>query len=409
MHLTPVLTPAIPKIRQIMLQSISHNRPSGKPVKPRRDFPLFPHATGRWAKKVRGKFAYFGKVSDDPHGKAALELWLQQRDDLLSSRTPRSAGDGLSIRDLANRFLTVKQHQVQTKEITQRHFNALFTVCQLIIDHFGKSRLVDDLAADDFESLRTSLAKTRGAWALGGTVAKMRSVFKYGYEVGLMNQPVRYGPNFKRPSKAAIRRERSNKPPRLFSAAELQKIIGAADGQLKAMIMLGINCGLGNADCGQLAFHHIDLRNGWLHYPRPKTGIHRRCPLWPETISELKEAIQTRPEPKDDANRSLVFITKYGQPWYHDKDGASALGHEFRKLLVTSKQRRDGLSFFTLRHTFATEAGGSRDQVAVDLIMGHADHSMAAHYRERIDDLRLIAVTDHVRNWLWPPKKRKAK
>jgi hypothetical protein len=50
-----------------------------KPRKPRRDFLLFPHATGRWAKKVRGKFAYFGKVADDPEGTAALNLWLRRQ------------------------------------------------------------------------------------------------------------------------------------------------------------------------------------------------------------------------------------------------------------------------------------------------------------------------------------------
>ena len=45
-----------------------------KPRKPRPKFPLFPHVSGRWAKKVRGRFLYFGRVKDDPKGEGDAQF-----------------------------------------------------------------------------------------------------------------------------------------------------------------------------------------------------------------------------------------------------------------------------------------------------------------------------------------------
>ena len=86
----------------------------------------------------------------------------------------------------------------------------------------------------------------------------------------------------------------------------------------------------------------------------------------------------------------------------------------FRKLTRACEIEKDGRGFYSLRRTFETVAGNTKDQVAVDYVMGHVDESMAAIYRQGIDDQRLIDVSNHVHNWLFPkpaktPAKRAAK
>ena len=173
-----------------------------RPAKPRLDFPLFPHRNGRWAKKVRGKFCYFGKWADDPKGEAAIRLWLDQKDDLLAGRTPRPKSDGLTIRDLVNRFLTAKEQQRDAGDIAPRSFAEYLATCKMLTEAFGKHRLVLDLAADDFEALRASVAKLYGPYRVGNIVQRVRTVFKYGFEAALIDRPVRFGPTFKRPAVA---------------------------------------------------------------------------------------------------------------------------------------------------------------------------------------------------------------
>ena len=189
----------------------------------------------------------------------------------------------------------------------------------------------------------------------------------------------------------------------MFEAADVRKLLDSAGVQVKAMILLGVNCGLGNSDCANLRFRHVDLKRGWLDFPRPKTGIDRRCPLWPETIKALKLAIDERPTPKSAADQDHVFITKYGLRWVEDGSRNSPLSHEFGKLLKLLGLTQPGRNFYALRHVLETIGGATRDQPAVDAIMGHAPpaNDMAAVYREGVDDKRLKAVTGHVRRWLF--------
>src|SRR6516165_252205 len=130
MILTPVLTPiavivcrcglskclgdifaTVPRREQVlrritaMVKFTGKRRPN-KPAKPYPDFPLFPHATRRWAKKIRGKLHYFGPW-DDPD--SALAKYLEQKDALHAGRKPRTDPKALTVKDVANAFLNAKQ------------------------------------------------------------------------------------------------------------------------------------------------------------------------------------------------------------------------------------------------------------------------------------------------------------
>ncbi len=370
-----------------------------KPRKPHPDFPLTANGNGQWSKKIRGKVHYFGPWADPD---AALRRYVAQRDDLLAGRRPRNAGDdaGITVRDLLNRFLTAKQDQHKQGEITKRTFDDYHRTCRRLARVLCKTTLVSQLNPDDFSRLRNDIAETHGLVALGNEIMRVRVVFNFAYEDHLIEAPMRYGANFKRPARRVLRREQQRRGPRMFESAEIAEMHSEAGTQLRAMILLGINCGFGNADVATLPMTALDLGRSWINYPRPKTGIERRCPLWADTVTALRSYLECRPKAKSDEDSVFVFITKYGKSW-SKASSSNPISAECRKLVQRLDIYREGLGFYALRHTFETVAGESRDQVAVDYIMGHAREDMASVYRERISDERLMAVVRHVRQWLF--------
>jgi integrase len=389
------------------LSSLSQKPRADKPHKPHADFPLFPHATGRWAKKIKGKLHYFGPWSD---AAGALQRYLDQKDDLFAGRTPRTTTGGLTVRELVNRFLTAKRHLVDTHELTMRTWQDYYTVCERTLGVLGRDRLVTDLVADDFDRLRTDFAKTHGPVTLANDITRVRVLFKFAFDNSMIPQPVRFGSTFKKPSRLTLRKARQSNGERVFTADDIRRMLEVAGVQLRAMILMGINCGFGNNDCATLPMKSVDLQKGWIHCARPKTGVSRHCPLWSETVAALKEAIADRPVAKDASHEGLVFLTQRGGSWA--KTAAdNPVCKETVKLLKKLGLHRPRHSFYTLRHVFETVAGDSKDQVAVDHIMGHAPSSndMSAVYRERIRDERLKAVTDHVHQWLFGNDAKTAK
>lgn len=381
-----------------------------KPAKPYPEFPLYAHASGRWAKTIRGVTRYFGSW-DDPQ--AALDKYLREKDDLHAGREPRQHDpNGLPVKELVNRFLYAKELEVQDGRINQRTWDDYDDICGRILDFFKHNPYVSDLQPEDFRKLAAFLRKGKrkpcGATTQYNNITRVRVVFNFAWDDRLISAPVNYGKGFRKPTNKELRGSRNDRPAKDFKAKDILSLIEIAGRQLKAMILLGINCGFGNTDCMMLPRKALRLKNGWVSFPRPKTEVPRRCPLWPETVKALKAVLRHRKQPKDPAHGDLVFITRYGLPWTPKaKKGDSPITKQMTKYLKKLHLEREGRNFYGLRHTFETIGEESNDLVAVDFIMGHVPKSddMRAVYRERMTKHRLSRVTNHIHKWLFKDSK----
>lgn len=400
-----------------------------KPAKPKKPYnsPLTVHPSGTWCKRIRGRLYHFGRW-DRPDGlghDAALAKYLKHAANLHAGKgmepeaeeEPEPPVQKITMADLANEFLEAKEKLVETGDLSAGTWQEYKAGCIRLLEITGRQRIVESLRPSDFDDIRVGLAKGVGKVTLANRIRHARILFKFANDQDLIPHPLKFGQSFKQPDRATMRAEKNASGPKDFSADELRKIIAAAGVQLKAMILLGINCGFGNVDCGSLPRSAVNLDSGWLNFPRPKTAVERRCPLWPETVAAIRDALAICPVPNDEADSGLVFITKYGKPFVRIQrkkntsgDGSrvvklDAVSGEFGKLLVSLKLNGRRRAFYSLRRTFETVAGDALDQVATSFIMGHAAKAddMSAVYRQRISDDRLSVVTNHVRAWLGYP------
>jgi integrase len=377
---------------------------AGKASKSNR-FPLSKHSTGQWRKKIHGHIYYFGTDRD-----AALARYVAERADLETCKPAekfRRAGDTVTLADLCNAYLTARRRHVESGELLPSTWSQYRGECKRLVAILGRETSVSSLTTDDFARLRTRAAEELGPRALGSFVVIVRSIFKWGWESEHLATSVRFGPDFKRPGRRVVRLEGTGTR-KTLTADECRRLIEAADTQLRAMVLLGLNCGYGPSDCSRLDQADLDREPGWLAGPRFKTAVPRRCPLWPETADATRAAAAARPRPKHKSDADAVFLTRMGNRWVRHLDrGSTGKAVSRRDSIGTAFSRLCGRSgvevwgrFYCLRRTFRTVADGARDQVAAGILMGHVDSSMGGVYREKIEDDRLRAVAEHVRVWL---------
>ena len=382
---TTVTTTIIVSEEYIMAKDTSNTHHTGEHAHKRHNkFPLTLHPTGQYCKKIRGKICYFGKDRSE-----ALRLYHEQATSLHAGcgRVATAESDP-SLRTLCNLYLEHQEGRATIGEITHRHYYDLKSRLREFAKFIGPNQKISEVVTLQIQDYRQKLIKSgRRPDTINTKLSAVKSLFNWAGENGV----IRHGPNLKAIKKVPVRKTERQ----IFTPGEVQLLLEHAGVQMKAMILLGLNCGFGCTDCALLQWKNLDLDRSRVDLPRRKTGIGRNLILWPETVDALKRVPRTG---------DRVFCTTQGNAWVRPVNGGqahdSALSKEFSKLLRRVGIRAEkGVGFYTLRRTAATIAAESGDVFAVQGLLGHADTKMASVYIQTISEQTDRAV-GHMRDRL---------
>lgn len=298
--------------------------------------------------------------------------------------------EAMELRVTTGKPLPLSKRMLHNYSVDLNEFGAIIGPDELVThigpEHFGKYvRKIAHLKASGYDS-KVAHAKTLFAWAK---------------ENEYIDRP-RYGSSFARPGKQAIRDQRIGRP-RAYTAKEVATLINRSSGAMRPMLMLAAAAAMNNSEIAGLDRGCVDLEAGLVDFRRRKTGkVRRVIPLPAEVVQALKG--YSRPDPKDDRDADLFFLTEQGNPYVRMTESAQAntITTLFRKLAeacelkTLEKGTSDGRGFSSLRTTFTNLAPpGYRDEV--ELLTGHAMGTILLdHYLETLELVRLRHVVDHV-------------
>lgn len=377
-------------------------RKSNKTLKPRKpypSFPLWPHQNGQWCKKIKGRFRFYG-TWDDP--KAALAEYNRLRVYHETGTDPEAQQDGFTVKNAIDRFLDRLESKVEIGERSNRHFLDCKATAQIIVSVIDRSRLVESLSGDDFFRLRRKFSvKQNGEPAspatISGHIRRTVAVFSHAVKEGHVDRVV-YGADFKELSEKQKTEIEQSAGDKYLDRETIRQLLAAANYRFRAMLLLGINCGMGNADCARLRIDELDLDGGWYETKRGKTAVRRCAKLWPETVEALRVVLTRRFDHRNKADADLVFITRYGRSY---KD-PTAITHEFTSLKEAADiETPSGVGFYSLRHTFRTEAVNYADETAIRWIMGHKRKDIDDRYIHKAPKERIADLAEKIRTWLF--------
>lgn len=372
-------------------------------AKPTPTFPLTPRSDGRFTKRINGTLHTFGRRGD---WRKALDDYLAVARSLHAGRKaqrPSQVAANITVRQLVNRYLDARKADMLAEHLNPRTWADYQTFLMAFAKFVGPGLPALELDTEHIDRWADHLRKLKtGSRRFNGARAHLFAFLRYCFAAPWI-PAFPFGVGFKRAARGTIRAAKKNK---LVKPEHLRVLIEAADIQLRAMILLGVNGGFGNTDCANLPRAAVDLDKGIISYARIKTGIARTVPLWPVTVHAIRVVMLARHADE------LVFRTRHGNLWVRTTFNANSkpvpkdsIAQAFADLLnsvcetssrKTYREIYKGVGFYALRHTFITYANEVRDSDARRHITGRRLAGVDDDYVESFFLPRLKVVTDHV-------------
>lgn len=254
----------------IAVQNILHGQWSIQKKKRSDKFPLTLHPTGQYCKKIRGKLYYFGCDKQQ-----AFQRYIEHAANLRAGTTlgSQESNGNTYLKDVCNLYLEHQHSGVQAGEIRLRQVYDQTTHLRDFVRHIGTSRRMSEISTIHLQDYRKRLIKQ------GKSAARVNnyiSAFKATFHWALENELISSVPNLNAIKK--LPRSKTSKP--VFTPGEIRQLLDHASLRMKAMIWLGLNCGLGCTDCVEL--QRENQRPILLSYefsPAALSSIRRFCSL----------------------------------------------------------------------------------------------------------------------------------
>jgi len=230
---------------------ISRSRPTSNPIS-------YHKHTRQYYVTRGGKRIYLGSDKDQ-----AINRYHRLGLGIQSIQEENEPPLGITIKDLANRFIVAQQANWRNPETTLKCYKDWLG--RFIKDHPGMK--ASEVTVEKFAMWKLSL-KERGysVESINHYLVAVRAMFTFAEDTGI----IRHAPKLKRVKNEPRPRAGATRK-KLYILDHLKRLLKNADLQLKAMLTLALNCGFGPKDIRDLTWDHVDGERVTL--PRSKTGV----------------------------------------------------------------------------------------------------------------------------------------